>query len=67
MNRLVAAKSMRQAALLTDIPYHHFRQYGHETFNKESCALAFASPGVVFEAECTSHNWRVLKSKEKSN
>ena len=64
VERIVAAKSMRQAALLTNIPYHHFREYGHETHNSESCALALSTPGTVYEGPCTSNKWHALEKKE---
>jgi hypothetical protein len=64
MNRLVAAKSMRQASILTDVSYRHFLAYGHETFNEISCKLALASPGTVYEAKCTSNGWQPVKGKK---
>lgn len=59
-NRLVAAKSMREAAKLSKIPYHHFRVYGHETGNAEDCAVANSKPGTVFSTKIGGKDWKEL-------
>ena len=66
--RLVAARSMRQAALLTNIPYNHFREYGHVTGNEDQCRLALSAPGVVYEGSLTNFElkWAPVKPEEKT-
>lgn len=61
--RLVSAESMTAAARLMGVPYHHFREYGHETGNAESCRLALLHPGVVYESPSTTSNeWVEVES-----
>jgi hypothetical protein len=46
--RIVAATSMRKAAVAIGTGYGHARKYGCETGNQEEIALAMREPGVVW-------------------
>jgi 3-hydroxy-3-methylglutaryl CoA synthase len=55
IEKLVAAKSKKEAANKMNISYKHFLKYGHETGAKKDCELALNNPGKVFKKEITGH------------
>jgi hypothetical protein len=63
-DKIVAARSMLAASILTGISYSHFRVYGHETFNDTSCRIALASPGTVFGSPINSDDWKEVPPKK---
>ena len=55
--RLVAARSMTEAARLAGVSLHDLAKYGGPTGNKEECDLALHEPGIVWSRKYDARRW----------